>query len=92
MTPKELIKKNCLSNIVVGKNQKVVYAEIALTAIEIALNGNSNSNVKYIPYQKCPICQGRGAVQELNGSAINLIPCRKCNGLMVIPMFEIKQC
>ena len=37
MTPKDLIKKNCLSNIVVGKNQKVVYAEIALTAIEMAL-------------------------------------------------------
>ena len=42
MTPKDLINKNCLSNIVVGKKQKVVYAEIALTAIEMALNNNSN--------------------------------------------------
>ena len=31
MTPKDLIKKNCLSNIVVGKDQKVVYAEIVMT-------------------------------------------------------------
>lgn len=91
MTPKDLIKKNCLSNIVVGKNQKVVYAEIALTAIEMALSNNFNSNVKYVPYQKCPICEGSGMIQELIGSAINKIPCKKCNGLMVIPMFEIKQ-
>ena len=91
MTPKDLIKKNCLSNIVVGKNQKVVYAEIALTAIEMALNNELNSKVKYVPYQKCPICDGSGIVQELNGSAINTIPCKKCNGLMVIPMFEIKR-
>ena len=90
MTPKELIKQNCLSNIVVGKNQKVVYAEIALTAIEMALSKNFNSNAKYIPYQKCPICDGSGIIQELSGSAINTIPCKKCNGLMVIPMFEIK--
>ena len=91
MTPKDLIKKNCLSNIVVGKNQKVVYAEIALTAIEMALNNELNSKVKYVPYQKCPICNGHGIVQELIGSAINTIPCKKCNGLMVIPMFEIKR-
>ena len=91
MTPEDLIKKNCLSNIVVGKNQKVVYAEIALTAIEMALSNNFNSNGKYVPYQKCPICNGSGMVQELIGSAINTIPCKKCNGLMVIPMFEIKQ-
>ena len=91
MTPKDLIKKNCLSNIVVGKDQKVVYAEIALTAIEMALNNKLNSKAKYVPYQKCPICEGSGMIKELSGSAINTIPCKKCNGLMVIPMFEIKQ-
>ena len=47
MTPKDLIKKNCLPNIVVGKNQKVVYAEIALTAIEMALSNNFNSIYKH---------------------------------------------
>ena len=50
------------------------------------------SIVRYVPYQKCPKCEGFGSIYinklDLNStnSAIGSFTCDVCKGAMIIPM------
>ncbi|GEM_PF-3073486 len=48
MKAEDLVNDNALSNIIVGHGQKVVYAEIALTAINMARMENRTTSNQWI--------------------------------------------
>ena len=52
---------------------------------------------KYIPYQKCPKCDGQGTVSKppwIAGDVYewtyssSIFPCDICNGAKIIPMYK----
>lgn len=47
--------------------------------------------IQCIPYQKCPICEGAGQVEEGDGLHLpTLIGCPTCLGARIIPMHCVK--
>jgi hypothetical protein len=58
------------------------------------------NNIEYIPYQKCPKCDGQGTVSKppyiagdvYEWSCTSIIhQCDVCNGLKIIPMLKVQQ-
>jgi len=45
--------------------------------------------MKYIPYQKCPICEGQGRTHGGWASSATFVICSICQGSGIIPMFGI---
>lgn len=41
-----------------------------------------------IPYQKCPVCDGKGFVW--NTGVISSVTCDVCNGAKIIPMYIVE--
>lgn len=46
---------------------------------------------KYIPYQKCPICEGKGLVIPIYDTSSLYEQCDVCLGKKIIPMHEIRE-
>lgn len=47
--------------------------------------------VQFVPYQKCPICDGSGKIEEFDGlHPPRDITCPTCQGVRIIPMHCVK--
>lgn len=50
-----------------------------------------NTDIKTVPYQYCPICNGIGQVLA-DGCTANIFqPCKVCKGAMIIPQYIISK-
>jgi DnaJ-class molecular chaperone len=47
--------------------------------------------VKYVPYQCCPVCNGTGMVTSWYPSISLLETCTVCKGTKIIPMYVLKE-
>ena len=47
-----------------------------------------NVNHKFVPYQCCPVCDGKGQVVADGFTSAAYQPCVVCKGTMIIPMHE----
>ena len=46
--------------------------------------------VECVPYQKCPICEGKGLLLDWTGTSL-LNRCKTCNGNGIIPMHVLPE-
>lgn len=47
-----------------------------------------NSKREFVPYQCCPVCDGKGQVVADGFTSAVYQPCVVCKGAMIIPMHE----
>lgn len=59
-----------------------------LKQITNVLTGTKSKIVEYIPYQKCPICEGTGIIITIT-TIYTKNTCDVCNGTKIIPMHRL---
>jgi hypothetical protein len=88
-------KQEQLKSILSDFEEKLLTIYEALDLIETLFNGVSETKVKFIPYQRCPICNGEGNVMVNNcwgggtGLTVGFETCKVCNGRLIIPMYAL---
>lgn len=75
-----------------GKPQKRAEDDVIIKCMEEYAQSKQEWESKWVPYQKCPVCEGSGVVW--NPHAMSTAPsqiCSVCNGAKIIPQYVITQ-
>ncbi len=48
-----------------------------------------NKIISFVPYQRCPICDGKGVININTPTSLSTMICTVCKGKQIIPMCSI---